>query len=229
MPSTDALRAASRDLAARPPREVLAWTLRTFPGRAALSVSFGGGGLVLAHLLSELAPEVPLLFLDTGFHFAETLAFRDRFAARYGLTVTTLHPAEDPGPLYATDPDRCCAIRKVAPMQRALDGVDGWISALRRDQSSTRGTIETIEPHEHEGRTIAKVHPLAGWTRADVDAYLRDHDVPTHPLLADGYASIGCAPCTRRTAPGEHERAGRWSGSAKTECGLHTFTDRVSA
>jgi phosphoadenosine phosphosulfate reductase len=189
-----------------------------------LTVSFGGGGLVLAHIVSRLDPTVPVLFLDTGFHFPETLAFKDQFVRRYGLNLIELTPATDPGPLYQTDPDRCCWIRKVEPLERALTGFDAWISAVRQDQNALRDAVEPVEHHEVGGRTIVKVFPLLHWSRADVTRYLTEHDVPHHPLLDRGYTSIGCWPCTRPTAPGESERAGRWSGTTKTECGLHTFT-----
>jgi phosphoadenosine phosphosulfate reductase len=220
------VRRRAAEFEARDPLAVLGWAVGEFAGRAALSVSFGGGGLVLAHMLSVVAPDTPVLFANTGFHFPETLAFRDTFVARYGLKLIELHPATDPGPLYRTDPDRCCAIRKVEPLYRALAGFDVWISALRRDQSNTRRSLDVLEYHLVDGRPLLKVYPLAGWTRAHVERYLAAHDVPHHPLLDEGYTSIGCWPCTRRTAPGEDERAGRWSGS-KTECGLHTASLRV--
>ncbi len=216
------VRAAANALERLDARSILEWVVERYPGRVAVSVSFGGGGLVLAHMLSEIDRSVPVLFLDTGYHFAETLAFKERFAARYGLRVVDLTPDHDPGPLYASDPDRCCDIRKVQPMARALRDADVWASALRRDQSPTRASIGVAEPYPLGHRTILKVHPLATWTAVAVRQYLRDHDVPHHPLLDRGYTSIGCWPCTRPTLPGEHDRAGRWSGTRKTECGLHT-------
>jgi phosphoadenosine phosphosulfate reductase len=206
--------------------ELVAWAIAAHPGRAALTASFSGGGVVLAHMVSRIDPRVPVLFLDTGFHFPETIAFKNRFAERYGLNVIDVHPASDPGPLYRTDPDTCCHIRKVEPLERAMAGLDAWITALRRDQSETRRTVERVEHHDVGGRTIVKVMPLAHWTRDDVQRYLAANDVPRHPLLDQGYASIGCWPCTRPIAPGEPERAGRWSGTGKTECGLHTFTTK---
>ena len=206
------------------PETTLTWAVYAFPGRAALTVSFGGGGVVLAHLLSRIDRTVPVIFLDTGFHFPETYAFKERFAQRYGLNLVELKPLTDPGPLYATDPDRCCFIRKVKPLARAMVGFDAWISAVRQDQSSIRSLTKVVEYHEIDGRPIVKVFPLAHWGRADVWRYIRENGVPYHPLLDQGYASIGCWPCTRPTAPGEAERAGRWSGTGKTECGLHTFT-----
>ena len=206
------------------PETILLWAVDTFPGKAALTVSFSGGGVVLAHLLSRIDRTVPVMFLDTGFHFPETYAFKERFAKRYGLNLVELKPLTDPGPLYKTDPDRCCFIRKVEPLERALVGFDAWISAVRQDQSAGRASTALVELHEVAGRPIVKVFPLAHWNRADVWRYIRENGVPHHPLLDQGYSSIGCWPCTRPTAPGEAERAGRWSGSGKTECGLHTFT-----
>jgi phosphoadenosine phosphosulfate reductase len=216
--------AALRDA---PPETVVTWALAAFPGRTALTVSFGGGGVVLAHIVSRVDRSVPVLFLDTGFHFPETLAFKDAFVARYGLNLVELGPLTEVGPLYRTDPDRCCHARKVAPLERALAGFDAWISAVRADQSQMRAGTELVEHHQIGGRAIAKVFPLARWSREDVWRYIREHGVPYHPLLDRGYTSIGCWPCTRATAPGEPERAGRWSGTGKTECGLHTFTKKA--
>ena len=206
------------------PEAILAWTVATFPERAALTVSFGGGGVVLAHMLSHVDRSVPVLFLETGFHFPETLAFKDEFAERYGLNLIELRPHTDPGPLYRTDPDRCCWIRKVEPLQYALRAFDAWISAVRSDQGDTRAGLDVLEYHQADGHSIVKVFPLAGWSRDDVWRYIREQEIPYHPLLDQGFTSIGCWPCTRATRPGESERAGRWSGMGKTECGLHTFT-----
>jgi phosphoadenosine phosphosulfate reductase len=206
------------------PRQILQWTLRTYPKRTAITVSFGGAGLVLAHVLSELDPTVPLLFADTGYLFPETLAFRDDFIRRYRLKVLTLTPAEDPGPIYLDDPDRCCHLRKVAPVHKALANYDAWVSAVRREQSDTRASLDLREAHYVDGRPILKVHPLFDWSRADVDRYYAEHDLPQHPLVAQGYVSIGCWPCTSPVLPGEPERAGRWRGRGKTECGLHVRT-----
>ncbi|MGQ0639933.1 MAG: phosphoadenylyl-sulfate reductase [Gemmatimonadaceae bacterium] len=206
--------------------DVLAWALATFRGRIALSASFGGGGIVLAHMLSQADRSVPILFLDTGFHFPETIDFSSRFAERYSLNVITLTPATAPQPLYSSDPDRCCTLHKVAPMHRALKALEvvAWVSALRRDQSVTRSEIRVLEQDDLDGRELIRIHPLAAWSSSDVREYIRRHELPYHPLLDHGYTSIGCQPCTRPTQLGEHERAGRWSGRAKTECGLHSFT-----
>jgi phosphoadenosine phosphosulfate reductase len=227
--SPDAVHKHAAELRGASPEAILRWTLATFPQRSALTVSFGGGGLVLAHLLSQIDRSVPVLFLDTGFHFPETLTFKDAFVARYGLNLVELHPATDPGPLYQTDPDRCCSIRKVEPLERALveGAYQSWISAVRSDQSQTRTEIDVLEYHRIRDHSVVKVYPLAGWSRDQVKAYLREHEVPYHPLMDQGFTSIGCWPCTRATRPGEPERAGRWSGLGKTECGIHTFTEKV--
>lgn len=211
------------DLRARDAEEIMRFLVRAYPGRVALSASFGGGGLVLAHMLSRIDAHAPVLFLDTGYHFPETIAFKNRFAQRYRLRVVDLATPVDAtaAQLYRTDPDRCCRIRKVEPMHRALAGFDVWITALRRDQSDTRRSVDLLEHHAIGGRAILKVMPLAYWTRHDVEEYLAAHDVPSHPLVEKGYTSIGCWPCTRPTVQGEGERAGRWSGTNKTECGLH--------
>jgi phosphoadenosine phosphosulfate reductase len=208
-------------------RVIMERTLGIFRGRVAVSVSFGGGGIVLAHMVAQIDRTTPILFLDTGFHFPETLALRDRFAAQYGLSVRLLRPAYDPGPLYTTDPDKCCAIRKVQPMRHALRDYDAWISALRRDQSQSRAQVAHAELDATDGRLVTRIHPLAAWTGTDVRRYIADHELPYHPLLDRGFSSIGCWPCTTPTAAGEHERAGRWRGTGKTECGLHAFTDRA--
>jgi phosphoadenosine phosphosulfate reductase len=211
-------------LRSRSPEEILAWGVEAFGARLALTVSFGGPGVALAHMLHRLDERVPIVFLDTGMLFPETYEFKESFARRYGLNVLTVQPLRDPGPLYETDPDACCAIRKVEPMQRTLAGFDAWASAVRRDQGVGRAHTEVVEHHVIEGRPLVKIHPLAYWTRAQVTEYLHDNDIPHHPLLDLGYTSLGCWPCTRATFAGEDERAGRWPGLAKTECGLHTFT-----
>lgn len=222
-------------IAPQDPATVLKWAATEFD-RLAVATSFQGSGLVILHLLREVRPDVPIFFLDTGFHFDETLAFRDRIASEWGLVVTTLqgrHPsaedqAKEYGPeLYRRDPNLCCHINKVEPLQRALEDHDAWISGIRRDQSPLRTGTPVLEAQVlPSGREILKVHPLAQWTKADVQAYLEEHDIPTHPLLERGYASIGCWPCTRVVRAGEDERVGRWDGFTKTECGIHTFGKR---
>jgi phosphoadenosine phosphosulfate reductase len=210
-------------------REILGWATVTLP-RFAVTSSFGADSAVLLHLLAAVDRDVPVLFLDTGFHFPETLRFRRDLVARLGLTdVRDLRPALDVeaqarahgGGLYLRDPDRCCAIRKVAPLDEALEGLDGWASGVRREQTADRAGTAVVATARRGGRTLVKVAPLARWTSADVDGYLARHDLPRHPLADAGFPSIGCAPCTRAVAPGADPRAGRWAGTVKTECGIH--------
>lgn len=201
-------------------------------GRAAVVSSFGADSAVLLHLVAEVDPRATVLFVDTGRHFAETLAHRDRLAARLGLRdVRTVGPSADAvagrdgdGALHATDPDACCAFRKVRPLEAALDGFDAWLTGRRRHQATSRGAMGQVET-DAAGRV--KVNPLADWSEDAIDAYLASHGLPAHPLTADGYPSIGCAPCTSRVAPGEDPRAGRWRGHTKTECGLHLVDGRL--
>lgn len=230
------------------PERILTWAVRLFKGRIVLTCSFGGGGIVLAHMLSRRHPDVPVLFLDTGFHFQETLQFKERFAKQFGLNVMTIRPrltVEEQtarfGPdLFARRPDACCNMRKVEPLAAALleKQVDAWVSALRRDQSPTRQDVKMGEWHTIDApkersdltgsRLVLKIHPLANWTRADVERYIAQHELPYHPLLDQGYTSIGCAPCTVPVNPlTADERAGRWAGTTKVECGLHTFSRRL--
>lgn len=222
----EAVKVQAQRLAGASPEAVLQWAIETFPGRVGLTCSFSGPGVVLAHMIARLDRRVPVIFLDTGFHFPETYAFKDQFVKQYNLNLVELRPSSDPGPLYETDPDRCCFIRKVEPMQRALAGLDAWITALRRDQSETRSQVDLLEYHEADGRPLVKVLPLAHWTRKEVWSYILGNGIPYHPLLDQGYSSIGCWPCTQPTLPGGDERSGRWAGRGKTECGLHTFTQR---
>jgi phosphoadenosine phosphosulfate reductase len=214
------------------PQTILNWAVSTID-RLAVATSFQSSGLVILHMMRTLRPDVPVLFLDTGFHFAETLAFKDQVTKIWDLNVVDLRgehgsargQAEIHGPkLYERDPDKCCFINKVEPLQRALQDYDGWISGLRRDQSPMRSETPIVEAQLlPSGDEVMKIHPLAHWTREDVAAYVAEHSVPTHPLLEEGFRSIGCQPCTRAISDNEDERAGRWDGQAKTECGIHSF------
>ena len=204
-------------------------------GSPVVTTSLQLGGLVLVDLIRRRRPDVPVVFVDTGYHFPETIAFRDRVAAEWGLDLviarpdaTRDHHEAEHGTLYATDPARCCAIRKVAPADSALAGHDVWFTALRRDQATTRSAISPVEPHVlSNGTAITKVNALAGWTWRDLELYALVHDVPRHPLYDQGYTSIGCAPCTRPTGAAGDDRSGRWNGTM-VECGLHIDRSRVT-
>lgn len=197
-----------------------------FPGRIALVSSFGADAAALLHMVSRIDKATPVIFVDTGQHFPETLAYRDELCALLGLTdvrVAEPEPAtlagEDPEKwLFSSNPDRCCEIRKVRPLAAAMEGFDAWITGRKGFQSATRATLPLFEA---EGERV-KVNPLVGWTATEVLDYVREAGLPRHPLVARGFPSIGCMPCTTAVKPGEDERAGRWRGRAKTECGIHT-------
>lgn len=201
-------------------------------GRVALVSSFGAESVVLLHLVSVIAPETPVLFVDTRMLFPETLDYQRELAERLHLcdirTIRAVHPrleGEEPeGALHRTDPDACCHLRKVEPLERALARFDGWITGRKRYQGNGR---ETVDFFETEGASRIKVNPLAHWGRADLEEYMVENRLPRHPLVARGYPSIGCAPCTSPVAAGEDPRAGRWRGSAKTECGIHFVDGRM--
>jgi phosphoadenosine phosphosulfate reductase len=185
------------------------------------------GDAVLASLAAEAMPGIHVIFLDTGYHFAETIGTRDAVEVTLPVKVLTVLPRQtvaeqdaEYGPrLHERDPDRCCALRKVEPLARALAPYHAWASGIRRDEAATRREIAVVEWDERRG--MVKVNPLAAWTQDDVDAYIAERGVLVNPLVYDGYPSIGCAPCTRRAVTGEDARAGRWAGLGKTECGLH--------
>jgi phosphoadenosine phosphosulfate reductase len=223
-----ATRAAGLDARLRDasPEQIIAAAIDAFPGRVAVASSFGAESAVLLHLLSRVDPATPVLFLDTGQLFGQTLDYRKALAERLGLRdVRDLRPAYadlatvDPGAdLYKTDTDACCAIRKVAPLDGALKALDAWITGRKRFQGVSRLRLPVVE--EAEGKL--KFNPLAGWDKARLEAYADRHGLPAHPLVVVGYGSIGCWPCTKPTGEGQDERAGRWAGSEKTECGIHT-------
>ena len=218
------------------PREVLSWALeRSGLERIAIASAFQAEGTVVMHLATRIRPDIPILFLETGYQFAETLAFKEQLADRLGLHVVDLvgeHTVEgqaaELGPrLYERDPERCCELNKVQPMFQALRDLDAWITAFRRESSPTRATAPFVQQYELEpGRWIVKVNPMAAWSRQQVWAYLKEHDLPHNPLYDLGYSSIGCAPCTRMRFADEPERAGRWAGLSKWECGIQTIPDR---
>ncbi|MFF8383013.1 phosphoadenylyl-sulfate reductase [Streptomyces kanasensis] len=216
---------AGRELEDAPALSILTWAAETFGERFCVTSSMEDA--VVAHLASRAFPGVKVVFLDTGYHFPETIGTRDAVDAVMDVEVITLTPRQtvaeqdaEYGPrLYERDPDLCCALRKVRPLEQGLAGYDAWATGLRRDESATRANTPVVGWDEK--RRKVKVSPIARWTQDDVDAYVAEHGVLTNPLLMDGYASVGCAPCTRRVLEGEDARAGRWAGRTKTECGLH--------
>ena len=197
-----------------------------FPNRIAITSSFGVESSVLLDLVSKVDRNLPILFIETGKHFADTLSYRDTLIAHLGLkNIVNLSPSEndlslhDPkGVLYQTDTDKCCNIRKVVPLNRAIEGIDAWISGRKRYQNASREDLPIFELAR--GGKV-KVNPLANWNEKDIKAYMQNHKLPIHPLLAKGFPSVGCEVCTTRVAPGEDPRAGRWRGSEKSECGIH--------
>jgi len=201
-------------------------------GRVALVSSFGAESVVLLHLVSVIAPQTPVLFVDTRMLFAETLDYQRALAEKLHLcdlrTIRAAQPrlaCEDPDDtLHQVNPDACCTIRKVEPLERALSTFDGWITGRKRFQNAERGTIDFFE---NEGGLRIKVNPLAHWGREDLEEYMVENRLPRHPLVAKGFASIGCAPCTSAVKPGEDPRAGRWRGQAKTECGIHFINGKA--
>lgn len=213
------------ELELAPAEVIIEWAVATFGERFCITSSMADA--VLAHLASRVAPGVDVVFLDTGYHFAETIGTRDAVAATLPVNLVTVAPQQTVAEqdaaygedLFARDPDLCCALRKVAPLQQALAGYDAWATGLRRAETRNRVIAPVVGWDETKQKV--KVSPLARWTDDDVDRYVAEHGVLVNPLQYDGYPSIGCRPCTRRVAPGEDKRSGRWAGSAKTECGLH--------
>jgi phosphoadenosine phosphosulfate reductase len=205
--------------------EILTWADEQFG--SAWCVASSMGDAVMAHLASRVRPGVDILFLDTGYHFAETIGTRDAVAATLPVTVRTITPKRTVAQqdesfgarLYERNPDQCCALRKVLPLRDSLAGYSAWATGLRRDEASTRRDARVVEWDDR--RKMVKLNPIATWTQDKVDAYITENNVLVNPLVFDGYASIGCAPCTRRISVGEDLRAGRWAGTSKTECGLH--------
>ncbi|MFF8033496.1 MULTISPECIES: phosphoadenylyl-sulfate reductase [unclassified Streptomyces] len=217
---------AGTELEGAPALEILRWAVDTFGSRLCVTSSMEDA--VVAHLAARVAPGVDVVFLDTGYHFPETLGTRDAVDAVLDVNLVTLRPRQtvaeqdaEHGPeLHRRDPDRCCELRKVRPLEEGLARYDAWVTGLRRFDSAQRAGTPVVDWDAR--RRKVKISPIARWTREDVDTYIAEHGVLVNPLLSDGYGSVGCAPCTRRLLPGEDVRAGRWTGRAKTECGLHT-------
>jgi phosphoadenosine phosphosulfate reductase len=216
---------AGRDLEGAPAVEILRWADEQFGSRWAVASSMADA--VVPSLAAQVRPGVDVLFLDTGYHFAETIGTRDAVAATLPVNIRTIAPRQSVeqqdasfgARLYERNPDQCCALRKVMPLRAALRDYVAWASGLRRDEAATRAGVKVVEWDEQ--RSMIKLNPIAAWTQDDVDRYIAENGVLVNPLLFDGYGSIGCWPCTRRIKPGEDARAGRWSGTGKVECGLH--------
>ena len=228
------VRALDQEFNRQRTEDILGWAWERFGARAAIGTSFQGAGLVMIHLATQHHLPFPVFTLDTGLLFPETVALKKRLEDFFGLRIESLEPdvtveeqADINGPeLWKRDPDLCCTIRKVMPLRDKLCDLDCWLTGLRRQQSNTRAAIGVVELYafdEGSGRDIVKLNPMANWTRDAVWKYLREHRIPYNPLVDQGYGSIGCQPCTRRTTNGENERAGRWTGFNKVECGIHTF------
>ena len=229
-PTHDELRSLSDSLESKQPQDVLAAALKRYAPKIVLACSFGAEDVVLVDMVHRLDPTLPLFYLDTDFLFAETYATRDRIAAHYDLKPaqllqikSRLTPNEQANQygeaLWTTDPDRCCQLRKVEPLTRALQGYDAWITGIRRDQAPSRANAGLIEWDAKFA--LVKVNPLARWSWADVWTYIKLYEIPYNPLHDRNYPSIGCTHCTAPVTPGEDPRAGRWKNFAKTECGLH--------
>jgi phosphoadenosine phosphosulfate reductase len=226
MQPTD-LAGISKDMESWTPQQILLWAADTYGSRVAMATAFGAEGCALIAMLAGMENSVYLFNLETGYQFPETIALRERLMAKYGVTVHLIRSEESVpdmerrfgGPIYGTDPDVCCKIRKVIPLKKVITGYDAWISAIRRDQTSVRSDSPIVGFDTKFN--LVKINPLANWTKRDVWDYVVKNEVPYNPLYDQGYASIGCFPCTRAICGGEDERAGRWSGFAKTECGLH--------
>lgn len=203
-------------------------------GRVCITCSFQAEDMAVLHMLRQRIPDVPVLFLDTGYHFRETYSYRDRMAQHWGLNLVNLAPAMTVpqqesafGILHQTNPTRCCQLRKVEPLMAALEGYEVWFTGLRREQSPTRKDLKKLEQHRlPSGRSLSKVSVLADWKWPQVSEYVQNHSIEVLPLYHLGYPSIGCEPCTNLPADGSDPRSGRWAGK-KLECGIHTFSERV--
>lgn len=226
------LKEQSARLEAATPAEIIRWAVDEFQPKLTMATAFGPEGMVIIHELAKIDRTVPIFNLDTGYQFQETLDLRDRVLTKYGIDIELRKPETSVeeyerlhnGPLYVNNPDQCCFDRKIKVLQRSAIGMYAWMSGIRRDQSADRARAPIVGWDKKFG--LVKVSPLANWTKKDVWNLITKEDVPYNPLHDQGYTSIGCKPCTRAVMFGEDERAGRWSGFAKTECGLHTSDDK---
>jgi phosphoadenosine phosphosulfate reductase len=227
--TVEEIAALNQQLAEATPQEVLRWAVDKFGHKLTMATAFGAEGCCLIHMLAEIDPSIRIFNLETGYQFSETLQLRERLKERYGIEVEFVRPettvaeyeVEHGGPLYRLRPDQCCHDRKLQPLRRAVVGYEAWISAIRRDQTSHRAAAGVVQWDPKFN--LVKVNPLLTWTRTDVWNFILKHDIPYNPLHDQGYPSIGCWPCTAAVGAGEDERAGRWAGSVKKECGLHVI------
>ena len=227
--TTKQIVAANEQLADASAENILRWAVETFRDKLTMATAFGSEGCCLIHLLAEIDPTIRIFNLDTGYQFAETLELRERIKQRYGIEVEYIRPeltvaeyeAEHGGPLYRLRPDQCCHDRKLLPLRQAVAGYAAWISAIRRDQTNHRAAAGVVQWDAKFD--LVKVNPLLSWTRKDVWNFILKHDVPYNPMHDRGYPSIGCWPCTAAVGEGQDERAGRWVGTVKKECGLHVI------
>jgi phosphoadenosine phosphosulfate reductase len=208
------------------PSEILDWACSVFMEDIVVSSSFQTQSVPLLHMISKIAPDLKVLFIDTGFHFEETLAFRDQLVSRLNLNLEIIKPQvmggnflQKYGPLYTHSPDTCCFLNKVAPIQNVLKNYSAWISGIRREQTLNRQNSPIVE--QHPFLPLYKINPMAMWTLSEIDNYITDHNLPRHPLWEKGFRSIGCEPCTVPVGANANERDGRWPGMPKTECGIH--------
>ena len=217
----------SEEFETKTPQEIIAWAIDTFWPQIAMSSSFQTQSVPLLHMAGQINRNLLIFFIDTGYHFWETAIFREQLASEWHLNVLDVYRdtrwdifvRQNTRKLPLEDPNLCCFIHKVEPMQRALKDMLAWISGIRRDQTTVRAHAKILELQE-DG--LLKINPLLNWTKADVKRYAEEHNLPSHPLLEKGYRSVGCAPCTVAIGLNDDERAGRWQGRGKTECGLHT-------
>ena len=225
--SPQEIEALSKSFEEKTPQDILHWAVATFCPDVAMSSSFQTQSVPLLHMISQIRPQMRVFFVDTGFHFWDTLMFREKLERLWQFNVVDLRPdgswriflRQFGRDLYEHDPDLCCYIRKVQPMQQAMQGIKAWITGIRRDQTAHRAQAKILELQENG---LLKINPMLNWTKQDIWKYIRENNLPEHPMLEKGYTSIGCTPCTRPVLPGEDERSGRWTGKNKTECGLHT-------
>lgn len=214
--SDDELAELNRDFERQPASKIIQWAVDAFGPHLSLAASMADA--LVIDIATKVDPAIEVVFIDTGYHFPETLETVETIRRRYGLNLRIMTVAPHDEELWIADPENCCSAVKVGQLDRALNGKAAWMSGLRRDEASSRASAPIVG---RDVRGLIKVNPIATWTQADCDAYLADHDIPYNPLLDQGYGSIGCWPCTKPVADGEDPRSGRWAGRDKTECGLH--------